>query len=101
MLILNNKFAMPIWQFSVQKPREQVADAEALLDITNTLWTSVKSQSSAGISPSDFVTCVLNNFKQLNSSLASQEDAPVSIKWKDIGLAVAPIFKRAHGCCTM
>ncbi|BFG33479.1 hypothetical protein CerSpe_197530 [Prunus speciosa] len=85
----------------VQKPREQVADAEALLDITNTLWTSVKSQSSAGISPSDFVTCVLNNFKQLNSSLASQEDAPVSIKWKDIGLAVSPIFKRAHGCCTM
>ncbi|CAN6555974.1 hypothetical protein C1H46_014477 [Malus baccata] len=80
----------------VQKPREQVADAEALLDITNTLWTSVKSQSSAGISPSDFVTALLNNFSQPRGG-----DDHVSVNWKEIGLAVLPIFKNAHGCCTM
>uniref|UniRef100_A0A5B6YWL0 Non-structural maintenance of chromosomes element 4 n=1 Tax=Davidia involucrata TaxID=16924 RepID=A0A5B6YWL0_DAVIN len=39
----------------VQKPREQVADAEALLDITNTLMTSVKAHSNEGITLSDFV----------------------------------------------
>ncbi|PRQ35478.1 putative non-structural maintenance of chromosome element 4, Nse4/EID family [Rosa chinensis] len=78
----------------VQKPREQVADAEALLDITNTLVTSVKSQSSAGITPSDFITCLIRDFGQLR-------DGHASIRWKDVGVAVAPIFKRAHGCCTM
>ncbi|XP_050367561.1 non-structural maintenance of chromosomes element 4 homolog A-like [Argentina anserina] len=78
----------------VQKPREQVADAEALLDITNTLVTSVKSQSSAGITPSDFITCMIRDFGQLR-------DGNASIRWKDIGLGVAPIFKRAHGCYTM
>lgn len=78
----------------VQKPREQVADAEALLDITNTLVTSVKSQSSAGITPSDFLTCLIRDFGQLR-------DGHASVQWKDIGLAVAPIFRRVHGCCTM
>ncbi|XP_009375033.2 non-structural maintenance of chromosomes element 4 homolog A [Pyrus x bretschneideri] len=80
----------------VQKPREQVADAEALLDITNTLWTSVKSQSSAGISPSDFVTALLSNFSQPRGG-----DDHVTVNWKGIGSSVLPIFKSAHGCCTM
>lgn len=80
--------------FSVQKPREQVADAEALLDITNTLVTSVKSQSSAGITPSDFITCLIQDFGQLR-------DGNALIRWNDVGLGVAPIFRRAHGCCTM
>ncbi|XP_004295144.1 PREDICTED: non-structural maintenance of chromosomes element 4 homolog A-like [Fragaria vesca subsp. vesca] len=78
----------------VQKPREQVADAEALLDITNTLVTSVKSQSSAGITPADFITCLIQDFGQLR-------DGNALIRWKDVGLGVAPIFRRAHGCCTM
>lgn len=85
---------MSVDVFSVQKPREQVADAEALLDITNTLVTSVKSQSSAGITPSDFITCLIQDFGQLR-------DGNALIRWKDVGLGVAPIFRRAHGCCTM
>ena len=49
---------------SLQRPREQIADAEALLDITTTLVKSVRSQSSEGITPSDFVTALLKKFGQ-------------------------------------
>ena len=87
--------------FSVQKPREQVADAEALLDITNTLVTSVKAHGNEGITPSDFVSCLLQEFGQNPGVSTSAEDAGNSIVWKDIGLVVSHIFKRASGCCTM
>lgn len=85
----------------VQKPREQVADAEALLDITNTLVTSVKAHGNEGITPSDFVSCLLQEFGQNPGVSTSAEDAGNSIVWKDIGLVVSHIFKRASGCCTM
>ncbi|KAL5212255.1 hypothetical protein ABZP36_023102 [Zizania latifolia] len=81
----------------VQRPREQIADAEALLDIANTLVTSVRSQSSEGITPSDFVTAMLKKFGQpggLDSEAAS-------LRWDDIGLSVSHVFRAALGCCTM
>ncbi|GMY16142.1 non-structural maintenance of chromosomes element 4 homolog A [Fagus crenata] len=81
----------------VQKPREQVADAEALLDIANTLASSVKSHSNEGITPADFVSSLLKEYGQL----ATQDGDQVMLHWNNIGLAVAPIFSRAHGCCTM
>uniref|UniRef100_A0A5B6YXM0 Non-structural maintenance of chromosomes element 4 n=2 Tax=Davidia involucrata TaxID=16924 RepID=A0A5B6YXM0_DAVIN len=85
----------------VQKPREQVADAEALLDITNTLMTSVKAHSNEGITPSDFVSCLLRDFGQQGGASSSAEDGRNSILWKDIGLAVCHIFMKGPGCCTM
>lgn len=48
----------------MQRPREQIADAETLLDITTTLVNSVSSQTSGGIMPSDFVTELLKKFGQ-------------------------------------
>ncbi|KAG8070139.1 hypothetical protein GUJ93_ZPchr0006g46007 [Zizania palustris] len=81
----------------VQRPREQIADAEALLDIANNLVTSVRSQSSEGITPSDFVTAMLKKFGQqgrLDSEAAS-------LRWDDIGLSVSHVFRAAPGCCTM
>ncbi|XAR70029.1 hypothetical protein NMG60_11001844 [Bertholletia excelsa] len=85
----------------VQKPREQVADAEALLDITNTLVSSVKAHSNEGITPSDFVSCLLRDFGKQVGPSGSTEDVRNSIAWKDIGLAVSHVFLRAPGCCTM
>ncbi|KAF9686465.1 hypothetical protein SADUNF_Sadunf03G0161400 [Salix dunnii] len=78
----------------VQKPREQVADAEALLGLANTLVSSVKSQSNEGITPADFMSHLTKEFGQQTRSLDNDEDAPVSIKWKDLGLLVSPIFRR-------
>lgn len=77
----------------VQKPREQVADAEALLDLTRTLVGSVKSLANDGITPSRFVASLLRNF--------AQDAAQNSINWKKLGIAVSPIFMNAHGCSTM
>lgn len=76
----------------VQKPREQVADAEALLDITSTLMTSVKAHCNEGITPSEYVACLVRDFGLQGGA---------SVDWKKIGLDVPHAFKRAPGCCTM
>ncbi|XP_060177509.1 non-structural maintenance of chromosomes element 4 homolog A isoform X2 [Lycium barbarum] len=85
----------------VQKPREQVADAEALLDITNTLVTTVKAHSNGGVTPSDFVSCLLRDFGQEGGSSNRTEEDGSSIHWKDVGCAVSHVFRVAPGCCTM
>lgn len=87
--------------FSVQKPRGQVADAEALLDITNTLMTSVKAQSNEGVTPSDFVSCILKNFGRIGSGSDGADEIRNSVRWKDIGIKVSHVFLKADGCCTM
>ncbi|KAL7583237.1 hypothetical protein Lser_V15G44322 [Lactuca serriola] len=78
----------------VQKPREQVADAEALLDITNTLMTSVKAHSNEGVTPSDFVSCILKNFGRIGSGSDGVDEIRNSVRWKDIGIAVSHVFSR-------
>ncbi|PON52210.1 Nse4/EID family [Parasponia andersonii] len=82
----------------VQKPREQVADAEALLDITNNLMTSVKAHSTHGITPSNFITGLIKEFGQPNGIMGGQSNLTF---WRDVGVAVSHIFRRAPGCCTM
>lgn len=86
---------------SVQKPREQVADAEALLDIANTLVSSVKSQANGGFTPSDFVSCLLKHFGGVVGGRTTAENAQNSIRWKDVGLSVSHIFRKVQGCTTM
>lgn len=78
----------------VQKPREQVADAESLLDISNSLLNSVKAHNNEGLSPSDFITCLLRDF----GSTGSARDTVV---WKDVGSAVSHRFRISSGSCTM
>lgn len=78
-----------------------MADAEALLDIANTLVSSVKSYSSEGITPSDFVNCLLKDFGQPMGGLGNSENDRVPFNWKDLGIGVSPIFRNFRGCCTM
>ncbi|KAB2027961.1 hypothetical protein ES319_D05G068200v1 [Gossypium barbadense] len=85
----------------VSKPREQVADAEALLGLANTLATSVKSISCEGISVADFVNCLIREFGKSTRSLETQENEQISIDWKEIGVAVSPFFRTCKGICTM
>ncbi|KZV36400.1 non-structural maintenance of chromosomes element 4A-like [Dorcoceras hygrometricum] len=85
----------------VQKPREQVADAEALFDITNTLVSSVKAYRNEGMTPSDFVSCLLRDFGQQGGASSSQDAGRNLIKWKEIGHMVSHVFRVAPGCCTM
>ncbi|XP_031103182.1 non-structural maintenance of chromosomes element 4 homolog A-like [Ipomoea triloba] len=85
----------------VQKPREQVADAEALLDITNTLVTSVKAHSNEGVTPTDFLNCLLRQFGDQVGLSSGTDESQNSIHWEEVGLAVSNVFKSAPGCCTM
>ncbi|TVT99110.1 hypothetical protein EJB05_55543 [Eragrostis curvula] len=98
----SDKFAAIITQVDclheqVQRPREQIADAEALLDIASTLVTSVRSQSSEGITPSDFITAMLKKFGQQGSL----DGEAASLRWGDVGLSVSHAFGAVPGCCTM
>lgn len=85
----------------VQKPREQVADAEALLDITNTLVTSVKAQNNEGITVPDFVSCLLRDFGQNGGPSSSAENGRTLIDWRSIGVVVSHAFRSSPGCSTM
>ncbi|KAM7530154.1 hypothetical protein LguiB_033564 [Lonicera macranthoides] len=86
----------------VHKPKQQVADAEGLLDITNTLVTFIKAHNNGGVTPSDFVNCLIRDFgQQSGASRITKYEAISSIRWKDIGLAVSPVFKSCRGCRTM
>ncbi|XP_021656752.2 non-structural maintenance of chromosomes element 4 homolog A isoform X2 [Hevea brasiliensis] len=85
----------------VQKPREQVADAEALLDITKSLFTYVKAQGNDGITASDYITCLLREFGQQGGPSSSAEAGRVLLGWNNIGVAVSHIFRSCPGCYTM
>lgn len=85
----------------VQKPREQIADAEALFDITNTLVISVKAYNSDGVTPSEFVSCLLRDFGQEGGSSSSQNELRSLVRWEDIGEVASHVFRSAHGCRTM
>ncbi|KAE8731171.1 Non-structural maintenance of chromosomes element 4-like protein B [Hibiscus syriacus] len=81
----------------VQRPREQIADAEALLDITNTLLTSVKATNGDGITVTDFINSLLTDF----AKQSSRQDGGTSIDWKKIGNEVSHVSRISRGCRTM
>jgi non-structural maintenance of chromosomes element 4 len=85
------------FHIAVQRPREQIADAEALLDIASTLVTSVRSQSAEGITPSDFVTALLKKFGQQGSL----DGEVASLRWDDVGASVSHAFRAVPGCFTI
>ncbi|CAI8614090.1 unnamed protein product [Vicia faba] len=85
---------------SVTTTRDQVADAQALLDVTKSLVVSAKGHSSGGLTPSAFVTHIIEKFGKRGRTSISREDCN-SIAWKDIGVAVSSVFGGGYGCSTM
>ncbi|KAL6523458.1 hypothetical protein OROGR_017061 [Orobanche gracilis] len=85
---------------SVKKPREQVADAETLIGLTRTLAASVKTHTSGGVTPVEFVSCLIRKFGQKNSMKWLSENSPY-FSWQSIGLLVSTIFMNGPGCMTM
>ncbi|KAG0475552.1 hypothetical protein HPP92_015238 [Vanilla planifolia] len=85
---------------NVKKPREQVADAETLLDIAKTLVSSVRSESTEGVTPSDFVTAILKNFSHVEHREQDDNSQNV-VSWEKIGISLSHIFQAVSGCCTM
>ncbi|MED6130883.1 hypothetical protein PIB30_004744 [Stylosanthes scabra] len=81
----------------VQKPREQVADAEALLELTHSLVASVRSMVNGNVTPAEFVGCLIKEYGQPST----QDPEEYSIDWKKLGLNVSSMFMKVQGCCTM
>ncbi|XP_011083136.1 non-structural maintenance of chromosomes element 4 homolog A-like [Sesamum indicum] len=84
----------------VNKPREQVADAEALLGLTSTLVASVKTHTSGNVTPAEFVSCLIREFGQKVIMKQSLENSP-DVSWQNIGYLVSSIFMNVPGCMTM
>jgi hypothetical protein len=97
MLTQNKKQLTNRLPAAVQKPREQIADAEALLDIATSLGASVRSQSALGITPSDLVAGLLKKF----GTRADANGEGASLRWGRVGLAASHVFMAVPGCSTM
>ncbi|GJN03947.1 hypothetical protein PR202_ga21448 [Eleusine coracana subsp. coracana] len=80
------------------RPKEQVVDGEALLDLTNVLVEAAKSENRDGPGPSEFVTALLREFGARVSPLSDSNEL---FSWSDLGAAVLPLFMTATGSQTM
>ncbi|KAJ0028675.1 hypothetical protein Pint_36445 [Pistacia integerrima] len=88
-------------RINVQKPREQIADAEALLDITSTMVACVQVENNGGIIISDFVSSLLRDFGQQSGPSSTAKAGCASIAWADVGVVVSDAFRNSCGCSTM
>lgn len=84
----------------VQKPREQIADAEAVMNLTSNFLGSVKgSMRKNGTSPAAFISALLGTFG--NRAVAADDEAVLEVDWGKLGLAVSGFLREAPGVCTM
>ncbi|CAL5001278.1 unnamed protein product [Urochloa decumbens] len=82
----------------VQRPLEQLADGEALLNLSHVLVSSAKVENRDGPTPSEFLTALLRKFGVTPTPL---HDSSESISLSSLGDAVSPLFMSATGCQTM
>ena len=63
--------------------------------------TSVKAYNNDGLTPSDFVSCLLRDFGKEGGPSSNRNEQSGSIRWEDIGQVVSVVFSSAPGCRTM
>eukprot|EP00249_Psilotum_nudum_P019284 c27179_g1_i3 orf=522-1322(+) len=88
----------------VRRPREQTADAEALLGITSTFLASVKDACrTGGISSAEFVTGIVHNFGtgMLGDMNTDNYTVVSNVNWKSLGAHACAVFYDAPGMGTM
>lgn len=84
----------------VNHPREQIADAEALLDITASLLATVKDLGGRrGRNASEFVTAVIKVFG--TNAVASDERIEPVLDFERLGREACAVFLDAPGMTTM
>lgn len=99
-LVAASSHLMSLLWLAVQKPREQIADAEAVMNLTSSFLGSVKaSNRKTGTSPATFVGAILATFG--NRTANADDDAPAEIDWGKLGLAAIGFLGEAPGVCSM
>ncbi|TVU05213.1 hypothetical protein EJB05_48367 [Eragrostis curvula] len=82
----------------VQRPMEQLADGEALLDLASVLVSATKSENREGPTPSQFVASLLRKFGVGPSPLVDSDEL---FSWSNLATVASPLFMAATGCQTM
>ncbi|KAJ7296775.1 hypothetical protein O6H91_Y099400 [Diphasiastrum complanatum] len=92
----------------VQRPREQIADAEAVLDISSTLLNFIKvAQHKDGVSPAEFISGIIHSFgmadfrEQSRGNVNGEQESECHIDWGALGLQATSVLCEAPGICTM
>lgn len=81
------------------KPREQITDAELLIDITSELLcVAKKAQTKGGMSAAEFVGAVIHSHGLPGSA---DGDSGQSLDWEALGLEASVILRYAPGMSTM
>lgn len=84
----------------VSRPREQIADAEALFDITASILESVKEfKGRHGPIASELVNSIVRNYGK--DVVRADESAEMAIDWERLGHEACAIFSNAPGLTTM
>jgi hypothetical protein len=84
--------------FAAMKPREQIADAEAVMNLAGKLLGSVKGcMRRSGTSPAAFVTAILATF----GNRAAADGEVVEVDWGKLGLEATSFMREAPGVSTM
>ncbi|KAH8957634.1 hypothetical protein BDL97_07G103200 [Sphagnum fallax] len=97
--VLRAKYRQLQQTITVQKPREQIADAEAVLDIASTVFESVKGATrKSGVSPAGFVGAIIENF---GIRMPDDDNDLATINWGLLGLQACGIICEVPGLHTM
>ncbi|KAF8364585.1 hypothetical protein HHK36_033444 [Tetracentron sinense] len=79
----------------VQNTGEQVADAETLLDITKTLFSSLRSSQNHEDVLSDFLSNLVEQYEE--NGVSAGRIGCKDISWRNVGLKTSHIFRKAPG----
>ncbi|KAJ7516458.1 hypothetical protein O6H91_22G058800 [Diphasiastrum complanatum] len=91
----------------VERPREQIADAKALLDISSMLLDCIKFAQCDRVSPAEFVSDIISKFgmpdlrERSQVNLETEQENGFQIDWGAFGLQAASVLCEAPGICTM
>ncbi|MCD7463342.1 Non-structural maintenance of chromosomes element 4 A [Datura stramonium] len=92
---------------NVKRPREQVADAEALLGLTNTVVESLQLRPNCSISPSMFISWLLKSYGLRKGRPKNAAEhliigkSRIAVNWEKIGADASLVFMGGKGCKTM
>lgn len=89
---------------AVREPREQIADAEAVLEITKSFFQRLReAKRKNSLSPTTFVSYLINKFRVQTASVHHDGDDESStiVDWGKLGLRGCGLFRQCPGLSTM